>query len=640
MWRVLKYGGVPTLLTLAALGAACGEESQLTPGGQTSSGAGGAGTAGAFSFGGTASGGFVANSPCAGVVPPAPLTRLSIADIDGTLDASFGPGTTLASVVAIDDQGFQRDLSSAFVGALRTVATERVKAVVADTDSFEICEGAQGEPTCLEPWLRDQGQRLYRRPLTAEQVAAYVAQFRSANDQRTPAEAARNVLVSMTLSAYFVFRIELGERLDGQQLTAYEIAARLSHFATRQAPDAELLSAAAAGALKAPADLVAQLHRLWETPQGHRARTLRVLEWLGVSEKTLPETLDPDLRTAMLAQSSAFVDDVFESNSGSLTSLLTSPRQPLNARLALHYGAAALSGDELQFVNLDPTNSAGVLSEGPFLSSYPRPTLRGRAIIERLMCRRVPDHPAQVDASLGDEATPRQRIEQRTLGNPACLGCHAMIDATGFALDGFDDEGRATGFNTTTTLPIDLFGDAAAVMSPRELGTLIANSSSARACAAQRYLEALLDRPIAETITAKVVLPPGNAGAPLNPAPYNNDPDHQWLDCLLQNAGAGDFSMTSAAELLVSGSAIQRRAGTPHQFAAFDTSLDPVEHAYQEAAQFRDAFQDSSDNQTILRYMDALRMLQRLDALGPVTSSDGGAGGDTFGGASGIGGAP
>ncbi len=350
-----------------------------------------------------------------------------------------------------------------------------------------------------------------------------------------------------------------------------------------------------------------------------------------MSEKTLPTTLDADLRADMLRQTSAFVDAVFITQSGSFTSLLTSRRQPLTARLALHYGLPAPTGDNLQFVDTAPNVAAGALSEGLFLSSYPRPTLRGRAIVEGLQCQRVPEHPAVVDSALGSEGTPRQRIEQTTSANPACLSCHDLVDPIGFALEAFDDQGRLTGFNTTSVLPSSVQGYPITVISPHELGSVIAGSSAGRACAAKHYLETAFDHEIVESITAKVVLPPGSQGAPLRPAPFI-DPEHEWIGCLVQNAGTGDFNLTAAAELIVAGTWLGRRVGAPHHFAAFDTSLDPVEHAYQEAAQFGDAFPDGADNQTIRRYMDGLLGLKQLDRLPrdpPGDGRGGGAGGET-----------
>jgi Protein of unknown function (DUF1592)/Protein of unknown function (DUF1588)/Protein of unknown function (DUF1595) len=635
MWRVSKHGGVVALLAAAALGAACGEDlsSRLTPALPTSTGGTGIGIGGTLTLGG----GPIdpPSGPCGNVTTVTPLSRLSLAVIDSTLDALFGPGTTLASQ-ATRELGYQRALSSGFISALRTVAIERVQVV--DSASFKICDGAD-EPTCIEPWLADWGKRLYRRPLTTEQVTAYTAQFRSALKQHTPAEAAQNVLVSMLLSPYFVFRVELGESRDGQQLSAYEVATRLSHFAARQAPDLELLARADAGALQQPTELVAQLHRLWETPQGRRTRTLQVLELLGASENTLPTTLDADLRADMVTQAAVFVDDIFASRSGSFLSLLTSPHQPLTQRLALHYGVPVAAGDGVQFVDLDPNTSAGVLSQGLFLSSYPRPTLRGRAIIEGLLCRHIPEHPPLIDQTLGTEGSPRERIQQVTSGNPVCLSCHQQIDPVGFALDAYDEQGRATGFDTTTTLPAEVQSMLAMIASPRELGRQLAGSLPARACVAQRYLEAAIDRPISDApFTTKVVLPPGGNGAPV--PIRNTDPDHEWIDCVVQTAGGADFNLMTAAEVIVASNWLQKRASVPKHFAAFDTSLDPVEHAYQETAQFRGAFPDASDDQTIQLYMDGLRDLQRRDALPQDQPGNGGAGGDAAAGAPGFGGAP
>lgn len=636
MWRVPRFAVLSGVFGLAStLSAACGDDVNLQPRpGLTSGGSGGsAGTGSAGSpiflggFGGTVSP--PSSGPCGAASPAAPLTRWSIPDLDGTLDALFATGTTLASVITIDDQGYQRDLSSAFISALRDVATERVRHAVADDATFDICDDAQDQPSCLEPWLRQWGEQLYRRPLTAQQVLAYVAQFRGALLRSTPAEAARNVLVSMILSPYFVFRVELGEAADGQLLTTYEVATRLSHFASRQSPDAELLARAADGSLRDPAQLVAQLHRLWNKPEGHHARSLQHLELLGLSAKTLPTTLDAELRADMVAQGSAFVDDVFESHDGSFDSLLTARRQPLTVRLAQHYGVPAPAGDGIQFVDADPSLAAGLLSEGLFLATYPRPTLRGRAIVEKLQCQRLPEHPVTVDQTLGTQGSPRQRILQRTAENPTCATCHQLMDPIGFALDAFDDQGRATGFSTATTLPPTLQGLTVAV--PRDLGTAIASNNTARSCIAQRYLEAAVDRPISDNpYTAKIVVPPGS-GAP--PPANNLDPDHQWIECVARNATAADFNLTKAAELVVAGSWLQERAGAPRHFAALDTSLDPVAHAYQEAAQFLGAFPDSADDQTVQRYMDGLHSVEVLDQQGHDTPNAGGASGAGAGGA-------
>ena len=288
-------------------------------------------------------GGSPSSSICGSQGAPAPLTRYSIVDIDGTLDALFGPGTTLASVVTTGDTGYYRDLSPSFVQALRR-GSDRARRRRGEgfRHVFDLREGTSLSTVVPQAWLGSWGAKLYRRPLTGEQVEAYVAQFVSVTATRTPAEAARNALVSMILSPYFVMRIELGDGAPNAQLTPYELAARLSHFATRRSPDAELTASAASGALSDPMETLAQLHRLSSTPEGKSARELQHLEWLDLAIPSDRADLDPELRNDMLAQTRAFITDVFEHQDASLTSLLSSPRLPLDARLAAQYGVPRL----------------------------------------------------------------------------------------------------------------------------------------------------------------------------------------------------------------------------------------------------------------------------------------------------------
>src|SRR3954469_22159203 len=104
MWRVLRFGVFSGALSLAMLGAACGKEADIPVGPpSTAGGTGGtggppgAGTSGFMPIGGTMN--VPPVGPCGILIPTAPLTRWSVPDIDGTLDALFGTGTSLASAI-------------------------------------------------------------------------------------------------------------------------------------------------------------------------------------------------------------------------------------------------------------------------------------------------------------------------------------------------------------------------------------------------------------------------------------------------------------------------------------------------------------------------------------------------------------
>jgi hypothetical protein len=570
-------------------------------------------------------------SACAQLVPATPLTRYSILDLDGSLDDLFGPGPTLASAVAVGDRRYARDLSVGFVEALRKVARERAQAFIDDARNFEVCEDEDGDDSCIQAWLREWGEQLYRRPLAPEQLEAYVAQFRSARAGLTPAEAARNALVSMILSPYFVLRIEVG---SAGLLDSYEIAARLSHFATRRSPDAALRESAASKALLAPEERLAQLRRLWSSPAGRATRAQQHLDWLELSGHHLPVELTPELRTDVLEQSRRLVDDVFETQDGTLLALLTSARQPLTPTLAEHYGLPAPEGDDFSFVDAEPTLAAGLLSQGLFLSGYPRPTARGLAIFRGLLCGSVPDHPTNAVVEFGDGATPRERITQGIAGRGECRACHDLIDPLGFALEAFDDQGRQTGFDSYASVRANSVGLTFEAADPAALGRGVAQSYAATSCAARHYLEYALDRDLTPAIAPSL----SNATPGPPPLPVQRDePEKVWVDCLLQGTPPEPFNLRGAMERLVQSSLFAQSSTGSFPVVAFDTSVNPLEHAAQESSLFVGAFFDQQDSEKMRTYANALRELERLDALGP---TDGGAGGAAGAGGAGEAGQP
>lgn len=621
MWRVSKSGALG-LLILAACGAAAACDEGRPPSLVLPRGAGGTGTAGTINAGGTLifpAGGIDGLSPCAQGVPPTPLTRYSVLDLDGTLDDLFGQGTTLASRVAIGDRRYWRDVSVHFVDALRAVARERAQNVVADGDTFDICEADDNDASCIQPWLSDWGQKLYRRPLTPEQLEAYVAQFRSARQALTPAEAARNALVSMMLSPYFVLRIELGNAAG--RLDAFEIAARLSRFATRRSPDAELSQSAASGALLEPAERLAQLRRLSQLPAGRAARVQQLLDWLELGEWAIPRELAPELRAEMLEQSKLLINDVFETQGATLSALLTTTRQPLTPSLAEHYDVPAPQGDGFSFVEAEPSLASGLLSQGLFLSAYPRPTLRGLAIFRGILCGSLPDHPATAAAEFADGATPRERITQAIAGRAECRACHDVIDPLGFALEAFDAQGRRTGFESHGAVRATSVGLTFEAANPAALGRGIAESAAAATCATRHYLEYALDRDLTPAINYGTP-----SGGPPPVALERPQPEVEWVNCLLQQAPAQPFNLETTMERLVQSALFTTHSTVVTRVVAFDTSVDPLDHAAQEASLFIGAFFDPQDNEKMRSYVNALTELKRLDALGPIGGAGGAAG--------------
>jgi hypothetical protein len=608
-------------------------------------------------IGGSAGVGGIATSggpPQAGAAPSFPVCvtdatrsftqRLSATYIDAALDALFGPGPQIATAIAGLDRAYARDTSESFVAALYDVAVARAKAAVTDDAVFEVCAVEDTSAAkCVQPWLRDWGGKLYRRPLSDEQLSGYIAQFRGIIRDHSSSEAARLALISMLLSPYFALRIELGSAQFNGTLDAYEVAARLSHFALRGAPDAELTASAASGALNDANEVLVQLRRLTQTPTGRAARELQYREWLGVPNVSARADLDADLSADMLEQFRLLVTDVLDDQDATLETLLTTSEQPLNQRLATHLGVAKPLKDGFQNVSLEPTLFAGLLSTGAFLSTYPRPSSRGRRINLALLCVNGPPEPAQghSDVALGEGTSPRQRLAASAGATPACNVCHKQFDPVGLALDAFDDQGRPTGFDssgsvslTSNMVPIDV-----AVANPSMLGKAIADSLQGRTCAARRYLEYALDRGLSDTLVSDVKTIQGNPDGSSPPLPIvREDPDFALLDCLVRQGYTNDFNLTDLAEALVTSVAFRSRSGSVRRVTPVDNSLDPFEHAAQETVQFHDAFPEALDVALLERYASSLRAVALRQQDHPPlgnggAAGEGGAGGDAAAGA-------
>lgn len=628
MWRVLRRYGYCVLLG-SSLALACAESTRSTVD-QTASASGGSagvlGVAGTISLGGSDSfGGTVPNNfDCPlELAPVAPVTRLSVVDIDGALTSLFGEGPTLASRVKWHETGYVRVINPAFVTVLRDVAVARAKAAVADDESFEICEGGPAKDgTCAEDFLRDWGSRIYRRPLDDEQLLAYIAQFRAVMRDSSGAAAAQNALVSMLMSPYFVLRLEFGNGKYSEYLSLPELAARISHFAARTVPDAELRASVESGALADPQEALAQYQRLVATPRGKQARATFVLEWFGIDKPVPNASLTNEQQAEMIARAAKQAQDIFEPGEITLDALLTSPRSP----------------------DLAPELAAGMLASEAFLARYPRPTARGIQIQLALLGVKVPDSPPGVSETLGMGATPRERIEGAIQFQANCDSCHRLFDPIGFALDAFDDRGQPTGFDSSGY--VGVYGTALTVQNPAELGQTLANSEPARNTAARRYLELALDRRLdddpgsgyLDTVSSDPSrgtggqggsAQGGNPGIPLIPN-IPTDPDTSWLGCLQHSSLVNEpLDLEQIARTIVLSDGFHRRAQPPRPLLVVDVSTDPLEHAFQEATTLSGAFSTVPDSQPLNQYrLSLLDVVQgALPGAGGAPSTEAGAGG-------------
>jgi hypothetical protein len=141
-----------------------------------------------------------------------------------------------------------------------------------------------------------------------------------------------------------------------------------------------------------------------------------------------------------------------------ITDILTADYTFVNERLAIHYGIPGIKGERFRRVELDGDLAirAGILGKSSSLTvpSQPgrtSPVKRGYWVLASILGVEPPPPPPNVKivppkqaGSGGDNANVPSMREwmkgHRT--NPACAGCHRMMNPIGFALESFDAIGR------------------------------------------------------------------------------------------------------------------------------------------------------------------------------------------------------
>ncbi|WP_437732714.1 DUF1592 domain-containing protein [Sorangium sp. So ce1335] len=412
-----------------------------------------------------------------GATAPGPmprLTRLTHAQYDNTIRDLFGKDMKASASFLADPafEGFTNNaraltVSDRLARDYRRAAEAIAEGAVADQavlDTILPCAPEGDGAACARRFIQQLGKRVYRRPLSAAQEEAYVAAFARGNglfEAGTPFEqGVRHVIEAMLQSPHFLYRVELSEELDGEQiipLDGYEIATRLSYLLWNSLPDDALFEAAEGGALATPEGIEVEARRMLADPRAASALDDFHDQWLHVSrydDLTKDPALYPDfdagVSSAMKAETRQFIRHVILEMEADYEALMTAPIGFVNDRLAPIYGVEGSFTSELVETPLDPGERAGLLTQAGFLSSHAffnktSPIHRGVFIQRQILCADLPDPPANIDTELppiqGEIRTTRDQVEVHT-SPAACSTCHGQINPPGFAFEHFDAVGR------------------------------------------------------------------------------------------------------------------------------------------------------------------------------------------------------
>jgi hypothetical protein len=329
-------------------------------------------------------------------------------------------------------------------------------------------------PACAETFLKRAGLQLFRRPLSAEEIANFKSVWKNAADTSGDFHKAISLsLVSMLMSPEFLFRIERAEpdpaKAGAFRLDAYSKAMRLSFTLWDAPPDAELAAAARSGAIHDPAVLSKQLDRMLASPRleaGARAFFTDMLQFEAFDTLSKDAATYPNFSQSVAdgarEETLKFLVDHLVRRGGDYRDIFTSRDTILNRALASVYDVPYPSAEPwTQFTFPEKSERSGILTQVSFLSlfSHPgssSPTIRGLKLNEIFACIAVPPPPPDVDFSKVqalEKGTVRTRLIDH-MTNPGCSSCHLLSDPPGLALERFDGLGQ---YRTTENgAPIDV----------------------------------------------------------------------------------------------------------------------------------------------------------------------------------------
>ncbi len=421
------------------------------------------------------------------IIDASGLRRLTALEYNNTVRDLLGVTDKPADVFPVDVRtlGFDhfpaaQSPSRVLVELYDTSAARIAAAAAVNLPKLLACNpGTDGEDACAQRFIAAFGRRAFRRPMTDGadgDKSRYFGFYAMAKARYGFADAVEILLTAMLQAPDFLYRPEIGapgSQANGSiRLTGYELASRLSYFIWASTPDDQLLDAAGAGQLATAGQVAAQAERLLADPKARASiqhfhdqwLDLQAIHGLQKDPKLFP-TFTPALRRLLRTEIEAFVENGVFSGDGSFATMLVADSTYMNKALSNHYGVVGPQGSAFERVRFAAGDARlGLLGLGGVMATHAlaeqtHPVERGKFIREQVLCQHPPSPPDDADVQI-PAVKPGQTTRQRFaahVANPACAGCHRMLDPVGFGLENIDAVGRWR--NTDQGLPIDAKGE-------------------------------------------------------------------------------------------------------------------------------------------------------------------------------------
>lgn len=303
-------------------------------------------------------------------------------------------------------------------------------------------------------------ERAWRRPAARGEREPFVKLYQQFRQEGLSFDGAlRGAFQSVLLSAPFRY-LASPSHVDAT-VAQHAIAARLSFMFWGAPPDAELRRLAAAGQLRDPAVLDAQVERLLADPRSQAFVRPFVLQWLEMEQ---PITIAQDhiqkqdfrfaryLKASMREETVTYIGRLFADNRPA-KELIVSDWTMMNDALALHYGYGPLEGGDLRKIQLrgDDPRGGGILGHAGIQSMLcwmgdNWVIYRGAWVLRHVLDHPPPPPPLEVPelnpSAAANKGKPFRQLLKQHQEDSRCYVCHRTIDPAGFAFQNFDISGR------------------------------------------------------------------------------------------------------------------------------------------------------------------------------------------------------
>jgi hypothetical protein len=322
--------------------------------------------------------------------------------------------------------------------------------------STTITDDSASAGRLLALWM----ERAWRRPVSAADQERFMELYASLRKQDMSFdEALQAAFQAVLLSSSFRY---LPSPADPDPvIEQHAIASRLSFMLSGAPPDAELRRLAAAGKLRDPKVLSAQVDRLLDDPRSEAFVRPFVMQWL-VLEQPITIVMDHIqrqdfrfgryLKASMREETIAYVAQLLAENRPA-KELIESDWTMMNNSLAVHYGYEGIVGGEFRKVKLrnDDPRGGGILAHAGIQSMLcwmgeNWVIYRGAWALRHILDDPPPPPPLEVPELIPSDGAHRgktyRELLQQHQEDAKCSICHKNMDPLGFAFQNFDLSGR------------------------------------------------------------------------------------------------------------------------------------------------------------------------------------------------------